>query len=195
MRLILLIMLQVALVGMGGPRQAVALSCIPLSDVIAGMDVIVRGTITAMPADGVLELAVVRYYKEGDGPVHLRAEVPGLGQGQRMDWHAVPAVGDELIIGFKRRGDALINQACSLFVQLEHGQEPPQDVQDLIGEGRAPHQNGRPRPIQEPESQPAGAGRAPGWSLGVGLVVLGIGFGSSVWRWRRRAPRRKPTSL
>ena len=161
------------LAGLGFARAGQALTCIPLPDTVAKMDVIVRGKITAMPAQGVLELAVSRYHKGGDGSAHLQAEVTGLGRGHRMDWDYVPQVGDELIIGFVQRGGALVNDVCNLFVQLKQGQKPPAHLVSLIGEGQ---------PVSQHELAPR---KAPllWWAMaGAPLLLL------AAWAvWRRRS--------
>lgn len=135
------------------------------------MDVIVRGQIRVIET-GALELAVSRYYKGGSGPARLRAEVRGLGQGERMDWSGLPRVGDELIIGFVKSGESLVNDACHLFVQLGPGQEPEQQVRDLIGPGQAP--------------DPGVAWKTLLWPFGVALLSLGLAFWV-IRRWRRRS--------
>lgn len=179
------------LIGLGVSRSVDALSCIPLADVVARMDVIVRGTITAIPETRVLELAVSRYYKGGSGPAQVRAEVASLGQGQRMDWYSLPKVGDELIIGFVNRGDSLVNEACHLFVQLEGGQAPPEDIKTLIGEGQAPDRGEQPHQVHspgtaEPELESADPARnALMWASAAGLMIIGLASWM-IWRWRRR---------
>lgn|GEM_PF-5355540 len=181
-----------ALIGLGLPRSVEVLTCTPLADVVAKMDVIVRGKIAAIPSNGVLELEVSRYYKGGSGLTHLRAEVAGLRQGQRMDWMSDPKVGDELIIGFVKRGDALVNEACNLFVQLESGQELSQKVENYIGEGQAPVGGAQPQPVQESRRAELGRERIDQSlntvvrAAGAGLMVVGLASWL-VWRWRRRA--------
>lgn len=181
--------LVVVLYGMGVPRSVDSLSCIPLADVVAKMDVIVRGEIRAIPENGVLELTVSHYYKGGSGPAQVRAEVAGIGQGQRMDWNSIPKVGDELIIGFIKRGDALSNEACHLFVQLQDGQEPPQEVKNLIGEGQVIAEGEQSHLVQEsgtvePEQDRTAQSRnALIWASGAGLALVG----AALWTiWRRR---------
>lgn len=186
-RLLLIAVAALALVGLTVPRSVSALECIPLADVVAKMDVIVRGKITAIPSNGVLELSVSRYYKGQSDAAQLRAEVFGIGQGQRMDWNSVPKPGDELIIGFVRRGDALVNKACNLFVQVEPGQELPEDLKSYIGEDVAPVNGGQTEPGQPPHTEKEnGAGNTLLWVIGGGLAT-----GLASWLvWRRRRGRR-----
>lgn len=190
-RLLAIVATVLALLGPTVPGSVSALSCIPLAHVVPKMDVIVRGRIAAMPSNGILELSVSRYYKGGSGGAQVRAEVLGLGQGQRMDWQSLPKVGDELIIGFVRRGDALVNEACHLFVQLEAGQEPPQEVTNYLGAGVLPVGDGQTEPDRA--SQSTGSARerenqsrqALLWGSLGGLVLIGLSSWL-VWRRRRR---------
>lgn len=174
----------VMLFGLGLPRQTQALSCIPVADIIAKMDVIVRGKILAIPRAGTLELAVTQYLKGGDGSPSLTAAVPGIGVGQRMDWFAEPRVGNELIIGFVRQGDALENQPCHLFVELDHQKALPPEVQQLLAQAPAAATTQRepepPPPQAEPGQPPSRRYLLPA----AGVLVLGLAT-LVAWRWRR----------
>lgn len=186
-RLLLIALTVWAILGLTVPRSASALSCISLADVVAMMDVIVRGRIMAIPSNGVLELSVSHYYRGGSGAAQLSVEVPGLGQGQRMDWYSVPQVGDELIIGFVRRGETLVNEACHLFVQLGPGQEPPQELKEYLGDSEAPVGAVQVERSQESPTAAEGEDRFRHtllWATFGGLVLIGLGSWK-VWRWRR----------
>lgn len=171
-RWVVLLAISAFVTGAGVARPSLALSCIPLADVVAKMDVIVRGKMIAIPAEGTVELAVSKYYKGGSGPPRLQGQVFGLGRGQRMDWNDVPAVGDELVIGFVKQGNTLENGPCNLFVQVKPGQQAPDSVQSLLGPGQAP----------QGAVVPQGS-LALSWPLLVSLAIVVIAA-TLVWRHR-----------
>lgn len=184
----LLMVLVILVAGLGVARPISALSCIPLPAIVAKMDLIVRGRITAI-GSGTLDLDVSAYYKGEAGPGRLRGQVLGLGQGHRMDWSEIPRVGQELIIGFVRSGDGWENNICHLFVPVQPGADLPEELRALLGAGQ-------PAPAgSEPGGTHSPADSAPRVSPAAGRVGLSLAFGAAlvaflsllfVWGRRRR---------
>jgi len=169
MKMVLVLLIMVASIIVPSRGNA-AIACAPMQPGLPGFELVVRGTISAIPMSGMMHLRASRYYK-GTGPWLLVTEVQGIGQGQREDWVQALKAGDDIVIALRREGNSLHNTICNPLTIVKQGEESPRWVIDQFGPGVPP----------EGEEPPQDQGRRPaiwiqliGGAAVAGLIAAGF---------------------